>query len=60
MDAVTAQNEGRNEAIEDGIRSGARWILPLDGNHFLTQEAWGAIRKSAEVAESKGYKYFKV
>ncbi|CAI5474277.1 unnamed protein product [Closterium sp. Yama58-4] len=60
LDVVTAQNEARNAAIEDGVRAGARWILPLDGNHFITQEAWAAIRRSAEQAESKGYKYFKV
>ncbi|CAI5488445.1 unnamed protein product [Closterium sp. Naga37s-1] len=60
LDVVTAQNEARNAAIDDGVRAGARWILPLDGNHFITQEAWAAIRRSAEQAESKGYMYFKV
>ncbi|CAI7868527.1 unnamed protein product, partial [Closterium sp. NIES-54] len=60
LDVVTAQNEARNAAIDDGVKAGARWILPLDGNHFITQEAWAAIRRSAEQAESKGYKYFKV
>eukprot|EP00271_Cylindrocystis_brebissonii_P010595 TRINITY_DN26853_c0_g1_i1.p1 TRINITY_DN26853_c0_g1~~TRINITY_DN26853_c0_g1_i1.p1 ORF type:complete len:368 (-),score=49.64 TRINITY_DN26853_c0_g1_i1:131-1234(-) len=59
-DHVTAQNEARNVAIEDGIRRGARWILPFDGNHFLTEEAWASIERSADEADARDYKYFKV
>lgn len=57
---MTAQNEGRNAAISDGIQMGARWILPFDGNHFITEEAWRAFVHSADEAERKDYKYFKV
>lgn len=60
VDVVTAQNEARNVAIEDGIKLGARWILPFDGNHFITEESWEAILRSADSAEKKGYQYFKV
>eukprot|EP00897_Mesotaenium_endlicherianum_P010689 jgi/Mesen1/9649/ME000671S09016 len=59
LEMVTAQNEARNQAIEDGIRAGATWILPFDGNHFITTEAWAAIVRSADEADARGFKYFK-
>lgn len=36
-------NGARNAAIEDG-RARAKWILPWDGNCFLTTAAWNDIR----------------
>lgn len=60
LDLVTQQNEARNVAIEDGIRSGATWVLPFDGNHFITREAWASIRASARLAEERGQTYMKV
>lgn len=60
LDVVTQQNEARNLAIEDGIKSGARWIMPFDGNHFMTRESWATIQHSARKAEERDFKYFKV
>jgi hypothetical protein len=40
---VMHNNGGRNGALRDG-RSRGRWILPWDGNCFLTAAAWRAIR----------------
>jgi|GEM_PF-1975812 len=36
-------NGARNVALRDG-RSRARWVLPFDGNCFITAEAWQQIR----------------
>eukprot|EP00123_Amoebidium_parasiticum_P012472 comp21377_c0_seq1/m.29397 comp21377_c0_seq1/g.29397 ORF comp21377_c0_seq1/g.29397 comp21377_c0_seq1/m.29397 type:complete len:714 (-) comp21377_c0_seq1:24-2165(-) len=33
-------NEARNIMLKMGIELGARWILPFDGNCFLTPKAW--------------------
>jgi hypothetical protein len=47
---VTNLNSARNAAISDGLRS-ADWVLPWDGNCFITQSSWqqirGVIRRSA-------------
>ena len=39
-------NGARNAALEDGSDR-ARWVLPFDGNCFLTPEAWEEIRRAA-------------
>lgn len=57
---VTAQNQGRNEAIENGKAAGATWILPFDGNHFITNQAWRRIVRSASWSIKAGHQYFKV
>lgn len=36
-------NGARNAALEDG-RKQAKWVLPWDGNSFVTASAWDAIR----------------
>lgn len=36
-------NGARNTALEDGLAR-AKWVLPWDGNCFVTASAWGAIR----------------
>lgn len=54
---VMHNNGARNYALRLG-RSLAKWVLPWDGNCFLTDEAWGAI--SSEVAEKPYLKYFVV
>lgn len=58
--SVITQNAGRNAAIEDGVRAGSRWLLVFDGNQFLTNEGWQGIVASADRAEIRGLKYFKV
>ncbi|KCZ87584.1 family 2 glycosyl transferase [Hyphomonas johnsonii MHS-2] len=50
-------NGARNFALADG-RSRATWILPWDGNCFLTKEAWEEIRR--DVANAQEHKYFTV
>lgn len=41
--AVMNNNGARNAALAWGRASGARWILPWDGNCFLTAAAWQAL-----------------
>jgi hypothetical protein len=38
-------NGARNVALELG-RSMAKWVLPWDGNCFLTEDAWSRVRES--------------
>ena len=52
---VMNNNGARNTALEDGIKR-AKWILPWDGNCFLTAEAWEQLR--ADVTSSPYMKYF--
>ena len=54
---VMNNNGGRNAALREG-RSVAKWILPWDGNCFLTASAWEALR--AKVTERAYLKYFVV
>eukprot|EP00123_Amoebidium_parasiticum_P016243 comp23350_c1_seq1/m.38557 comp23350_c1_seq1/g.38557 ORF comp23350_c1_seq1/g.38557 comp23350_c1_seq1/m.38557 type:complete len:939 (-) comp23350_c1_seq1:405-3221(-) len=56
---VMNNNGARNVMIEEGIRAGARWILPFDGNCFLTRQAWDQIRATIE-EKGAGTKYFTV
>ncbi|WP_200797163.1 alginate lyase family protein [Microbulbifer donghaiensis] len=42
---VMNNNGARNVALQDGKRR-AKWILPWDGNCFLTLSAWEEIRRS--------------
>lgn len=42
--AVMNNNGARNAALAWGRASGARWILPWDGNCFVTAAAWEALR----------------
>ena len=49
-------NGGRNAAIEFGVESGAKWVLPFDGNCLLTQEDW--VRLRADIATApRGTRY---
>ncbi len=48
-------NGARNVALADG-RARAKWILPFDGNCFLTEAAWGAIRQA--IGRASYLKYF--
>lgn len=48
-------NGARNAALEDG-RDRAKWILPWDGNCYLTADAWRQIR--ADIAKAPENRYF--
>lgn len=50
-------NGARNAALDDG-RTRAKWVLPWDGNCFVTAEAWDQIR--AAVREQPYFKYWQV
>lgn len=54
--AVMNNNGARNAALDAGRAAGARWILPWDGNCFLTLEAWESLR--AAVAARPDLPYF--
>lgn len=47
---VMNNNGARNAALRDG-RTRAKWVLPWDGNCFLTKEAWSSIRHAATTSE---------
>ena len=50
-------NGARNAALEDGLAR-AKWVLPWDGNCFVTRSAWRAFREA--VTASAHLKYFVV
>jgi glycosyltransferase involved in cell wall biosynthesis len=54
---VMNNNGARNFALQEG-RSRAKWVLPFDGNSFITQTAWEHIRGG--VTSSPHLKYFVV
>lgn len=54
--AAMNNNGARNAALAAGRAAGARWILPWDGNCFLTAEAWAALR--AAVLARPELRYF--
>ncbi|CAI5472857.1 unnamed protein product [Closterium sp. Yama58-4] len=58
--AITAMNEARLVMMNHGIANGARWILPLDGNHFLTREVWTYLAAAADRHEAHGKTAFKI
>ncbi|WP_019628337.1 alginate lyase family protein [Thioalkalivibrio sp. AKL10] len=47
-------NGARNAALEDG-RSRAKWVLPWDGNCFVTRSGWEAIRSAVRAAPHLPY-----
>lgn len=52
---VMNNNGARNAALADG-RKLARWILPWDGNCFVTASAWDAIRDATLSAPEYPYR----
>lgn len=56
-DYITNNNGARNVALADG-RGRAKWVLPWDGNCFLTSGAWAAIADA--VTSGGAQKYFLV
>jgi hypothetical protein len=51
---VMNNNGARNTALQDG-KTRSKWILPWDGNCFLTKDAWGEIYNA--VTSAPFYKY---
>lgn len=54
---IMNNNGARNVALNEG-KTLAKWVLPWDGNCFLTQKAWKEIRR--DVIKSPYFKYFAV
>eukprot|EP00123_Amoebidium_parasiticum_P017214 comp23756_c0_seq1/m.41095 comp23756_c0_seq1/g.41095 ORF comp23756_c0_seq1/g.41095 comp23756_c0_seq1/m.41095 type:complete len:943 (-) comp23756_c0_seq1:611-3439(-) len=52
-------NGARNAALEHGIQSGIRWVLPFDGNCYFTPAAWDAVR-TVVLSKGESTKYFTV
>jgi len=57
---LTAQNDGRNAGIRDGIDSGYEWSVILDGNTFMTKDSWNSLKKALAQSSKEGKKYFKI
>lgn len=51
---VMHNNGARNVALEDG-REVADWVLPWDGNCFVTAEAWASIAEDIEAQSGCRY-----
>lgn len=45
---IVHNNQARNAMIDLGIQSGATYVLPWDGNCFLTPNAWHNITSAVE------------
>ncbi len=43
---VMNNNGARNAAFEAGLATGAKWVLPWDGNCFVTTSAWNEITQA--------------
>lgn len=56
---VMHNNGARNVMLEDGIKNGAEWIMPFDGNCFLTRRSWEGIKAGIE-KDGDRTKYFVV
>ncbi len=54
---VMNNNGARNAALRDGRRR-AKWVLPWDGNCFVTEAGWSGLMKA--VREAPYLKYFAV
>jgi hypothetical protein len=54
---IMNNNGARNAALNDGLTR-AKWVLPWDGNCFLTQKAWKQIKD--DIKSASQMKYFVV
>ena len=54
---IMNNNGARNYALRDG-KLRAKWVLPWDGNCFLTKDAWQRLR--CRVCENAHFRYFAV
>ena len=57
---LTSQNEARNEAIRDAKFAGYSWSVILDGNTFVTSDAWQFIRDALRRATKMRMPYMKI
>lgn len=57
---LTSLNEGRNTGIKDGKESGFEWTLVLDGNSFVTTDAWKRINTQLMRGTKDGKLYMKI
>ncbi len=51
---VMNNNGARNRALTEG-RGAAKWVLPWDGNCFVTEDAWAQIRAAVAAARDRRY-----
>ena len=51
-------NGARNAALDWGRETGAKWVLPFDGNGFLTRADWD--RLAADIKAQPGKRYLTV
>ena len=51
---VMNNNGARNAALDDG-RGAAKWILPFDGNCFLTPRGWSDLTRAVESEAQRRY-----
>jgi hypothetical protein len=51
---VMNNNGARNLALVEG-RALAKWVLPWDGNCFVTEDAWAEIRAAVAAARDRRY-----
>eukprot|EP01134_Creolimax_fragrantissima_P005590 CFRG5590T1 len=54
---IINNNGARNKMLELGISRGYKWILPFDGNCFLTPSAWVDMANTIRANENKKYFY---
>ena len=57
---ATNQNAARNAALRLGAATGATWVLPLDGQVFITRDAWHGILAALQRASSKGHDVYQL
>lgn len=57
---VMNNNGARNRALSIGRQMGAKWIMPFDGNCFLTASAWTEIRTTLLNSTNKQFDYYVV
>ena len=57
---LTAQNEARNDAIQDAKALGFKWSVILDGNTFITIDSWENIKRALANAQNMGMAYAKI
>ena len=57
---ATNQNAARNAALRLGAASGATWVLPLDGQVFITSEGWLGIIESLHRANREGRDVYQI
>jgi len=60
MRYATNINGARNAALQMGAKTGATWVLPLDGTLFFTGNGWTRTVAALRLAESAGRRALKL